>query len=53
MCRCTVKNHNLNVYGGMVHWRGFGHDFKTHLLEVLLNPWPCAAFGLSNSSQVY
>jgi len=27
----------------MVHWRGFGHDFKTHLLEVLLNPWPCAA----------
>ena len=22
----------------MVHWRGFGHDFKTHLLEVLNRP---------------
>ena len=44
-----VKNHNSNLWWGMVHWRSFGHDFKTQLLEVLSSRYRPTTF--SNKSK--
>ena len=35
----------------MVHWRGFGYDFKAHLLEVLSSRYRPTAF--SNKSKPF
>ena len=44
-----VKNHNSNLWWGMVHWRSFGHDFKIQLLEVLSSRYRPTTF--SNKSK--